>query len=295
MSSKPNVCIVGSINMDLTVTTESMPMQGETVLGDQFFTNPGGKGANQAVAAARMGADVTFIGAVGDDPFGKHLLENLRNEGVAADGVDTMSESATGTATIILSDNDNRIIVAPGANRDVTSDRVAEYRNLIQNSDIVLLQLEVPMDTIAFTAEAAEQAGVPVVLNPAPFQSLPEEVLNSARYMTPNEIELASLQNEAEFPLIKEKSIVTRGEQGVSFVVNGAEQKVPSHAIQVKDTTGAGDTFNGALAAELASGTALERAVATANAAAALSVEKIGAQGGMPYRQDVVTFLQGKD
>ncbi|MFD1362059.1 ribokinase [Lentibacillus salinarum] len=295
MSAKPNVCIVGSINMDLTVTTGKMPMQGETVLGDEFFTNPGGKGANQAVAAARMGADVSFIGAVGNDPFGKTLLDNLSSEGIRTEGIEMIPESATGTATIILSENDNRIIVAPGSNNDVTPGAVAKHRDLIKNSDIVLLQLEVPMETIVSTVKTAHAAGVPVILNPAPFQPLPEDILETVAYLTPNEIELASLQNDPLFASIKQKSIVTRGDQGVSFVDNGTEREVGGYRVQVQDTTGAGDTFNGALAAEIARGATLEDAVNMANAAAALSVEKIGAQGGMPTKQEVKTFLQERN
>lgn len=292
MSNEPNVCIVGSINMDLTVKTDKMPMQGETVLGDTFFTNPGGKGANQAVAAARMGANVNFIGAVGEDAFGKTLLQNLTNEGVRKTGIETIPDVSTGTATIILSDNDNRIIVAPGANNHVTPELVEKYRDLIKSSDIVLMQLEVPMETIEFTTELAETNGVPIIMNPAPFQQLPEKVLKNISYMTPNDIELAAMKEDPLLDSIQEKLVVTRGDKGVSFVENGTEQDIDGYHVQVTDTTGAGDTFNGTLAGELARGAELAEAVNVANAAAALSVSKIGAQGGMPTKQDVQRFLQ---
>lgn len=295
MSSKPNVCIVGSINMDLTVKTDKMPQQGETVLGDTFFTNPGGKGANQAVAAARMGANVNFIGAVGDDSFGQTLRQNLISEGIGIDGVETISDEATGTATIILSENDNRIIVASGANNRVTPELVMKHSDLIKNSDMVLLQLEVPMETNVSTAEFAETNGVPVILNPAPFQPLPENVLKSTRYLTPNEIELASMKEDPLFESIQRKLIVTRGDKGVSFVENGTERDISGYHVHVTDTTGAGDTFNGALAAELAGDAKLSDAVTTANAAAALSVTKIGAQIGMPTKQDVQNFLRERN
>ncbi|WP_010532024.1 ribokinase [Lentibacillus jeotgali] len=292
MGPKSNVCVVGSINMDLTVTTDKMPMQGETVLGDTFFTNPGGKGANQAVAAARMGADVNFIGAVGEDAFGKTLRQNLTSEGVRTTGMEIVPDVATGTATIILSENDNRIIVAPGANHHVTPELVRNQRELIKNSDMVLMQLEIPMETIEFTMDVAEANGVPVILNPAPFQALPEKVLKSAAYMTPNEIELASMKEGSLYKSIKEKLIVTRGDKGVSFVENGIGRDIGGHHVQVTDTTGAGDTFNGALAGELAGGAKLSEAVSVANAAAALSVSKMGAQVGMPSKQDVQIFLE---
>ncbi|TFJ94195.1 ribokinase [Lentibacillus salicampi] len=292
MNTKPNVCIVGSINMDLTVITDKMPMQGETVLGDKFFTSPGGKGANQAVAAARMGANVNFIGAVGDDSFGPTLRQNLANEGVETKGIETMSDEATGTATIILSESDNRIIVAPGANNRVTPELVMQHSDLIKNSDVVLLQLEIPMETIMAVTELAEANKVPVILNPAPFQPLPEEVLKNTAYLTPNEIELASMKEDPLFESIQEKLIVTRGDKGISFAENGAEREISGHSVQVTDTTGAGDTFNGALAAELAGGAELSDALVMANAAAALSVSKTGAQGGMPTKQDIQEFLR---
>ncbi|GAB3049811.1 ribokinase [Virgibacillus ainsalahensis] len=294
MTAKSNVCVVGSINMDLTVTTDKMPMQGETVIGDAFFTNPGGKGANQAVAAARIGSNVRFIGAVGEDSFGETLRQNLTSEGIETEGIETISDVATGTATIILSENDNRIIVASGANNHVTPELVRRHRALIKNSDIVLLQLEVPMETIASTMEAAQENGVPVILNPAPFQPLPENVLKGAAYLTPNEIELASMKEDPSYASIQEKLIVTRGDKGVSFVDNGTDRDIGGHRVPVTDTTGAGDTFNGALAAELAGGVALDEAVTAANAAAALSVSKMGAQGGMPVKREIQEFLRGR-
>ncbi len=292
MNAEPNVCIVGSINMDLTVTTDKIPQQGETVMGSEFFANPGGKGANQAVAAARMGANVHFIGAVGDDAFGEKLLTNFANEGIQTGGVETIPETATGTATIILSDNDNRIIVAPGANHCVTPELAERHRSKIAGSDVVLLQLEVPMETIVFTVQAATESGVPVILNPAPYQPLPDSVLQGVHWMTPNELEAKGFAEDPLYDMIREKLIITRGDKGASFTKNGQERHVPGYGISVMDTTGAGDTFNGALTAEIARGTAMDEAVRMANAAAALSVTKVGAQGGMPTKQEVEAFLQ---
>ncbi|TMN21506.1 ribokinase [Lentibacillus cibarius] len=292
MNAEPNVCIVGSINMDLTVTTDKIPQQGETVMGSEFFANPGGKGANQAVAAARMGANVHFIGAVGDDAFGEKLLTNFANEGIQTGGVETIPETATGTATIILSDNDNRIIVAPGANHCATPELAERHRSKITGSDVVLLQLEVPMETIVYTVQAAAESGVPVILNPAPYQSLPDSVLQGVHWMTPNELEAKGFAEDPLYDMIQEKLIITRGDKGASFTINGQERHVPGYGIFVMDTTGAGDTFNGALTAEIARGTAMDEAVRMANAAAALSVTKVGAQGGMPTKQEVEAFLQ---
>src|SRR5690625_1026487 len=194
MDNKTTVCIVGSINMDLTITTEKMPMQGETVLGNDFATYPGGKGANQAVAAARLGANVNMIGAVGEDPFGTELLEHLQTEGINVEGIMKDSEMPTRISTIILSEDDNRIIVAPGANMHVDADFVNNHQQLIKQSDVVLLQLEIPLETVVYTLEIARKYDVPVIVNPAPYQDLPGPVLTHAAYVTPNEIEAEAMQ-----------------------------------------------------------------------------------------------------
>lgn len=291
MAKQPSVCVVGSINMDLTVTTKTMPMQGETVLGDDFFTYPGGKGANQAVAAARVGSNVNFVGAVGDDPFGKTLLEHLENESINVEGVATVSSAATGIANIILSENDNRIIVASGANLLVTPELVERNLELIKQSDMVLLQLEVPMETVLFTLEAASIYNIPVIVNPAPYQPLPDAVLEKASYLTPNELEVESMKKDPLFEKIQEKVIVTQGNKGVQFFENSERKHMQSYSVDVQDTTGAGDTFNGVLATELARGSAVRKAIQLANAAAALSVTKVGAQGGMPAKDEVEKFL----
>ena len=168
--------------MDLTVQTSIMPKQGETVLGDHFATYPGGKGANQAVAAARLGADVRLLGAIGDDDFGANLLSHLREEGINTASVSIQENVSTGTATIILSNQDNRIIVAPGANRMVTPDYIKEHLHVIKESDIILTQLEIPVDTITYLASLSEELKVPMILNPAPYQPLP--LLSSKPFAT---------------------------------------------------------------------------------------------------------------
>ncbi len=216
----------------------------------------------------------------------------MKNEQIRTEGIDTIAETSTGTATIILSDQDNRIIVAPGANNLVTPELVKRHRDLIAGSDIVLLQLEVPMETIVAVVEAAAEIGVPVILNPAPYQKLPESVLKGCAWLTPNELEAAAFAEDPLYETIREKLIITRGASGASFTENGRERHVAGYDMSVMDTTGAGDTFNGALAAELARGTAPDEAIRTANAAAALSVTKVGAQGGMPEKQAVEAFLQ---
>lgn len=292
MDKKPTVCIIGSINMDLTIKTKQMPMQGETVLGYNFATYPGGKGANQAVAASRLGANVNMIGSVGTDSFGITLLDHLILEEINVEGILTSSDKPTGIANIILSENDNRIIVASGANMLVDFEQVNKHRNLIEQSDVVLLQLEIPMETIIHTLKVAGEYDVPVVVNPAPYQPLPDVLLTGPAFLTPNEVEADSMKKDPLFDAIQEKIIMTQGEKGVAFYENGIKQFLPSYHVKVEDTTGAGDTFNGAFATEIAKGASVGEAVQFANAAAALSVTKIGAQGGMPTRQEVEHFIK---
>lgn len=287
----PNICVVGSINMDMTTTASVAPVQGETVLGEAFATYPGGKGANQAVAAARLGANVAMIGAVGKDAFGQTLLTNLQHEGIDTSGVMIANDVATGVANIVLSENDNRIIVVPGANFAVTPAYVAQQKERIRQSDIVLLQFEIPMETIIYTAKLAKEYEVPVIINPAPFQALPDELLESATYLTPNEIEMNAILAGQKGHTVKEKMIVTLGEKGVRFFHQQSFITAPGYAVEAIDTTGAGDTFNGALAVGIGQGQDLKDAIDAANAAAALSVTKIGAQNGMPTKQQRDRFI----
>src|SRR5699024_9902556 len=259
MKKQPRVCIVGSINMDMVTMTSRMPEQGETVLGEKFETYPGGKGANQAVAASRIGADVSMIGSVGQDDFGKNLLTHFQAEGINHDGIHVSPHAPTGIATIILSENDNRIIVSPGANAALTPQKVKDASELLLSCDVILLQFEIPMETIQFTIEFAYKHQIPVIVNPAPFQDIPEDILTK----TPL------------FASIEDKMIVTKGAEGVQFKTAAGElRKIPAFPVDVVDTTGAGDTFNGVLATELGRTNDINHAVKFANAAAALSIQK---------------------
>ncbi|ARI75633.1 ribokinase [Halobacillus mangrovi] len=291
-TTKPKVTVIGSINMDLTVSTPVVPNQGETVLGEQFATYPGGKGANQAVAAARLGADVRLVGAVGKDAFGVELVQHLQAEGIDTSGVKTSQSQSTGTATIILSDNDNRIIVAPGANYDVTPEYVEKQKDLIKGSDILLVQLEIPLETIEYIANLAKEYYIPLVVNPAPYQTLPQDVLDHATFLTPNESEALLLNKEVEASMIQSKLVTTKGPEGVEVTLEGKQETIPGYEVPVKDTTGAGDTFNGALVTQLARQFPLSEAVQFANAAAALSITQVGAQSGMPTLNEVAQFLK---
>jgi ribokinase len=295
---KPRITVLGSLNMDLVTVTEKMPLQGETITGQAFSTFPGGKGANQAVAAARLGAEVNMLGKVGNDLFGKKLKEILTQENVNVDFVDVTTNKETGTASIIISDDDNRIIVVPGANNEVTPEWVSFHEEQIRKSDILLLQLEIPLESVKNAAQIAKKHKIPVILNPAPYQKLPTDLLKDVTYLTPNEHEYKQLLEEAtkeEFDLIRAKSIITKGEEGVEFLLNNEKILVNAQKVDVVDTTGAGDTFNGALAVELSKKQDMKEAVLFASIAGSLSVTKLGAQSGMPSLNDVkeIYELQG--
>lgn len=290
---KPKITVIGSINMDLVTKTKTIPKVGETVIGESFFTIPGGKGANQAVAAARLGAEVTLVGCLGDDAFGGELKRHLKDQGVFVDHLLTVPSISTGVASITLSEGDNSIIVTPGANHFLTPEVVKHHESLIAKSDVVLLQLEIPLESVIEAVELAKKHKVPVILNPAPIQKLPKRLVLQADYITPNEHEqemLLSTFSDVELGQVKEKCIVTKGSKGVMLYQNG-EQLIPSYNVKAVDTTGAGDSFNGALAVSLSKGASLKEACQFANAVAALSVTKIGAQSGMPTLNEVEKFI----
>lgn len=284
-----NIVVVGSINMDLVTTAERMPSRGETILGEGFHTYFGGKGANQAVAAARLGARVSMVGAVGSDAFGTEYLEHLRAEGINTGHVRTRPGLSSGVATIIVSEGDNCIIVTPGANATVSPDDIEKSRSLLSEADVVLVQLEIPAPAVEKVLQTAEEEQTPVILNPAPMQPLSPPYWDKAAYLTPNEQEFERLRSE--YPAIagrRENVVVTKGASGVSvFHADGREEVIPVRTADVRDTTGAGDTFNGAFAAAVAEGMTLEDACWFANAASAISVEKAGAQTGMPLRAQI--------
>jgi len=290
IKNKPNVCVVGSINMDFTIITDEAPFQGETVIGEKMITSFGGKGANQAISASRMGSNVHMIGAIGDDSFGEKLLNYLNLEGVITDNIAKIQNEPTGVANVVLTDLDNRIIIIPGANACLTPDMIKNREEVIKKCDVVLLQMEIPLDSIITAIEISEKHDIPVILNPAPYQYLPEEVINKTSFITPNEIEFNEMLQDIDYEKNKHKIIVTKGKKGVCFYENGIIIEINSNKISVVDTTGAGDTFNGVLAAFTASKKSLFDSVYYANIAAALSTTKIGAQSAMPTLKEVESF-----
>jgi len=277
--------------MDLVVTAPKRPSKGETILGESFKTVPGGKGANQAVAASRLGAEVYMVGCVGDDAFGKAILENFKKNNVFTTYVESVTGMESGTAHITLAEGDNSIIVVKGANNYVTPEFVEKALDVIRESDIVLIQQEIPEETVEYVSEKCHQFGVPLLLNPAPARPIRKEVIEKAAYLTPNELEASILfdkknlhESLIEYP---NKVFITEGKNGVRFHNGEKEIVVPSYPVEALDTTGAGDTFNAAFAVALAEGKSFEESIRFANRAASLSVTKFGAQGGMPTRKEV--------
>ncbi|MFC5604314.1 ribokinase [Sporosarcina koreensis] len=284
------ITVIGSMNMDLVVDTVRIPENGETILGKDFYTFPGGKGANQAVAAARLGGNVHMIACVGNDVFGTELTRNLFDEGVNTANVSFSSEKSTGIANIILSENDNRIIVVPGANYELTPQTIEDLRDVIKTSDVVVMQLEILPDTVKAVLKICDELEIPVVMDPAPAQYFEREMISSIRYITPNQYEceqLFGVELDEALEMYPNKLIVTLGKDGVRYF--DGEKHIHVEAIQTNavDTTGAGDTFNGALAFAISHQYALHDAVKFANAASSLSVEKLGAQTGMPTKEAV--------
>jgi ribokinase len=291
------ITVIGSINMDLVTSTTQIPKVGETVLGQSFHSIPGGKGANQAVAAARLGGDVTMIGAVGDDSFGRTLVDHLTHQGINTKNIIEVKDVSSGIASIILSAADNSIIVVPGANNSITPEIIEKHEDIIRASSILLLQLEIPLESVIRAIELAKKHGVLTILNPAPIQKLPKNLLEMVDFVTPNEHEqellFASVEGtEQDLAELKKKCIVTKGSKGVVIYKNGKKVEIPSIQVEAVDTTGAGDSFNGALAYALCEGLEIVESCRFANVVGAISVTKLGAQTGMPTKKEVEEFLQ---
>ncbi|MFJ1553102.1 ribokinase [Streptomyces mirabilis] len=289
-----HIAVLGSTNMDLVAYVAKAPQRGETVTGREFRTIPGGKGANQAVAAAHAGADVSMIGAVGADTFGSQLRTTLEHSGVDTDHLRT-TEGPSGTAHIVVDDEGgNEIVVIPGANGTV--DHLAPGDEaLIAGADALLLQLEIPLAAVLAGAEAARRHGVRTILTPSPVQSLPPELLASIDLLAPNEHEAAALTGltdprDAATALLDQvpEVVVTLGAAGSLYASRGAEPfTMPAPRVTAVDSTGAGDTFVGTLAVALAEGRPMRAALAWASTAASMAVQRPGASSSMPYRSEI--------
>lgn len=291
------LAVVGSINLDMTVTAERIPQKGETLTGSNISYIPGGKGANQAVAMARLGADVTMFGCVGADGAGAQLLENLKEQGVNTQFIKVCQGVPTGIASITVAENDNTIIVVAGANHKVDEDYVEEISKELLDYDMVVLQHEIPLTTVKKVMEFCYQNQIDVILNPAPAFPLDLEMIEKATYITPNEHEAKIIfgdqSREEMLKKYPEKLIITLGAKGVTTCLKSGEiLTVPVRPAKVVDTTGAGDTLNGAFAFIKSRGVTMEEALRFANTAASLSTEKFGAQGGMPTFDEVTNGLK---
>ncbi len=288
------ITVIGSINMDLVVETDRVPAKGETTLGNAFSTFFGGKGANQVVSIARLGKAAQMIGACGTDEYGKMALASLQQENVKTDHVFLVPDETTGIASIIVSDADNRIIVIPGANNRLTPAKLEQVKHEIINSELVVIQLEIPTETVHLALEICQEHHIPVVLNPAPVDHFKHEFINLATYITPNESECMSIfgeQIEQSLERYSNKLIVTLGDKGARFYDGEKHRFIEGFQTNPIDTTGAGDTFNGSFAVAISEGKSIEEAVKFANASASLSIEKKGAQSGMPSLESVLERL----
>ncbi len=288
------VVVVGSINVDLVVTADRLPRPGETVVGGRFARHFGGKGANQAVAAARAGASVIMVGAVGRDAYGDESLASLSAEGIDVSRVRRV-DAPTGVAIIaVAADGENQIVVAPGANAKVSVDEAALH-GLPPGPGVLLTCLEIPMTVVEAAVASAVRIGLQPVINPAPAQALPIETLAAGPILTPNQDELRVISGGTDTPSgLKALAaagaravVVTLGSGGALLADGGRRLTFPAVRVSAVDATGAGDTFSGVLAAWLAEGSTLDEAVAAANTAAALSVTQAGARGGMPTRAKI--------
>jgi ribokinase len=302
-----SILVFGSINIDLVATTPRLPIAGETLLGHNFFQVPGGKGANQAVALARLGIPTQMVGRVGADSFGAELINNLQNSGVQTNNIVVDETVSSGVAIIAVDDKgENQIIVIPGANGRVNQEDVVRLSHLLPNRTALLLQFEIPISAVVAAAKVARQAGVKVILDPAPAQShVPDELYSLVDIMTPNEVEAGQLVG---FPVNDEESakeaaavllqrgvkcaIVKLGAKGVFCATAEESFFVPAFPIQVVDTVAAGDAFNGGLAAALYEGFSLHQAVVWGAAVGALAATKPGAQTSLPDKLTFDAFLK---
>lgn len=296
------ILVVGSSNTDMVIKTHKFPAPGETILGGRFLMNAGGKGANQAVAAARLGGVVAFVGKIGEDIFGKQAVQQLEDEGIDVGFVAVDPDNPSGVAMITVDRNaENSIVVAPGSNGTLSPSDFDKAMSKLDESDYVLMQLEIPIPTVEYIAEKAALKKKKVILNPAPAAVLSGELLQNLYLITPNETEaelLTGIKVTDEVSALKaatqlhengvESVIITMGAAGAFLLENGQSQLIKAPKVNAVDTTAAGDTFNGALIVALSEGKSVSEAIVFANKAASISVTRIGAQSSVPYRREIL-------
>ncbi len=295
------VLVIGSSNTDMVVKTSRFPEPGETILGGDFFMFHGGKGANQAVAAARLGAEVAFICSVGDDLFGRNALSHYQNEGIATQGIQQLKGQASGVALITVNaEGENVIVVAPGANHLLTAEHLLQCKPLLQRASIFLTQLETPLEALAALVAECQKTGQRLILNPAPARALGSNLLDGLFALTPNQTEAALLTGipvadaagaeaagRALLEMGVQNVIITMGGKGAFFMNKSEKWLSRAPVVPVKDTTAAGDVFNGALAVRLAGGDHWKEAVGFAIKAASMAVTRLGAQNSAPFLHEI--------
>ena len=298
---KPKIVVIGSCNTDMVVKAGRLPVPGETVLGGTFYMNPGGKGANQAIAAARLGAEVTLISKIGYDLFGLQALEIYRSEKMNTEFIFTDQKSPSGVALISVdSYGENSIIVAPGASRSLSTEDIDKAKSKLEEADIILMQLEVPIETVEYAATIAKSYGKKVILNPAPASVLSNSFLSCVHTILPNRIEAEMLSGikvideESAWRAAKaigengiEDVVITLGKVGAYVKEKEEYTMIPAKEVETIDTTGAGDVFCGAFSVYLSESHTLTESVEFANAAAALAVTRMGAQSAIPYKREI--------
>ena len=302
------LCVIGSLNMDLVTTVREFPKPGETIFGDSFKTFPGGKGANQAVALGKLGADVLMVGKVGDDIYGAKYLEVLKNNNVSQDGVDIEKKISSGVAIIKVNNKgENNIVVVSGANGKVDVNYIESKWDVIVKADIFLFQLEIPMETVVYTMKKLKDLGKTIILDPAPASKLPDEIFNYIDFITPNETELETLaekkiDNEDDLRAASNilfdkgvKVIISKqGKRGAAIIRRNEYAHVNGFKVNAVDTTAAGDSFNAGFAFALAQGKTLDECIKFANGVGAISTTALGAQEAMPSYEVVRKFMDEK-
>jgi len=297
------ILVVGSSNTDMVIKSSRIPLPGETILGGDFLMNPGGKGANQAVAAARLGGRVAFIAKVGNDIFGEQAIAHFKNEGIDTAAVITDKDHPSGVALITVdSAGENCIVVASGANGFLADTDILQYKNKIEEADVIVLQLEIPLPTVAHVIAIAAMNKKKVILNPAPACALPDDIYKSLFLLTPNQVETEMLTGvkvktlndcEKAAAALKEKGLrncmITLGEMGAYVSAEGFTGHVPSIKVKAVDATAAGDVFTAAVAVAIAEGKTVEEAAKFGVQAAAIAVTRHGAQASAPYRKEIVS------
>ena len=298
---RKKIFIIGSTNTDMVIRVSNFPIPGETIIGGEFLMNPGGKGANQAVSAQRIGGEVVFVGKTGNDIFGKQAAMLLASEGINTENVLVDDKHPSGVALITVnSEGENSIVVASGANGTLVPEDIENIDRILKESAMVLLQLEIPLETVAYVASLSISLRKNVILNPAPAQALPDSLLNGLYLITPNETEarqltgievkdIESANNAAEVLVAKgvQNVIITMGRAGAYVFSSEYTGLVEAPKVTAVDTTAAGDTFNGALAVFLSEGKRMEESVRLACIAASISVTRNGAQASAPYREEI--------